>query len=178
MESFKIACATQHDPVSKRRGILSEEVWVLLDYPRGTQHRKDQVWTPVSSRNVEGTSNKNGHPHTSSIIPYSQETVQSGVHQWMKHKHWGPTVQWTMIQRNQLSENHLTPIGNEPQARAIVQGKLSSLVLSEKKPEWKMCFDSADPEQLKCYWAWIRNTVSQTDVRNMLKNTESHTSNE
>lgn len=72
--------------------------------------------------------------HTSSsIIPYSQETVQKGVHQWMKRKHWGPTVQWPMIQRNQLSENHLTPTGNEPQAHAIVQGKLFSLVLSEKK---------------------------------------------
>lgn len=34
---------------------------------------------------------------------------------------------------NQLSENHLTPTGTEPQAHAIVQGKLFSLVLSEKK---------------------------------------------
>lgn len=52
--------------------------------------------------------------------------------------------------RNQLGENHLTPTGNEPPARAIVQGKRSILVLSEKKPEWKMCFDSADREELKC----------------------------
>lgn len=79
-----------------------------------------------------------------------------------------------MIQRNQLGENHLTPTGNEPPARAIVQGK--RLVLSEKKPEWKMCFDSADPEELKCCGLMGMDQECceiQMYMRNVLKTTES-----